>query len=74
MSKHNKKFNIDINKIVKNNQNVSPSDLARNLKVIGELQKNGVNVGPDYRLGSPYSRPDRRSTESKPSGSVLRSE
>lgn len=72
MSKQNK-FNIDINKIVKSNRNINPSDLARSLKVIDELKKNGVNVGPDYRLGSPYSRPERRSVEDRPSGSILHS-
>ena len=41
MSKQNK-FNIDINKIVKSNRNINPSDLARSLKVIDELKKNGV--------------------------------
>ena len=58
-----KKIEIDINTIIKNNSKVNESDLARNLKMISELQKNGVNVGPDYNLGSPFSRPYSRSNK-----------
>lgn len=58
-----KKLKIDIDKIIKNNPNVDASDLCRNLKVIREVQENGVNVGPNYNLGSPYSRPYQRSDE-----------
>lgn len=57
------KKEIDINSIIKSNPKVNESDLARNLKMINELQKNGVNFGPDYNLGSPYSRPYSRSNE-----------
>lgn len=55
------KKEININSIIKNNPKVNESDLARNLKMINELQKNGVNFGPDYNLSSPYSRPYSRS-------------
>ena len=47
---------IDFNKIVKNNPKVNASDLDRNLKLIREVERNGVNCGPNYKLTSPYSR------------------
>ena len=68
-----KQNNINIEKIVQNNRKVSSSDLVKNLKALGELQKQGVNIGPDYQLGSPFSRPTPRSSDSDKNGPVLKS-
>ncbi|MBN2210796.1 MAG: hypothetical protein JW709_05305 [Sedimentisphaerales bacterium] len=64
---------INIAKILKENKKIKPSELAKNLKILGELQKNGVNIGPDYQLGSPYSRPDPRSSRPNEEESILKS-
>jgi hypothetical protein len=66
-----KKINID--KILRNNRKVNSTDLARNLKALGELKKNGVNIGPDYQLGSPFSRPSPRNSKADTDGSILKS-
>jgi hypothetical protein len=71
MSK-SKKPKIDLNKIVKNNPDIDPGDLAQNLKIIQELRKSGVNVGPNYNLGSPFSKPGPDSKQTKPMGSALK--
>lgn len=68
-----KQKNINIEKIIQNNRKVSPSDLVKNLKALGELQKQGVNIGPDYQLGSPFSHPSPRSSDSDENGPVLKS-
>lgn len=65
--------NIDIDKIIRNNRKVNPSDLAKNLKTLGELHKQGINIGPDYQLGSPFSRPIPGSSDSDKIGPVLKS-
>jgi len=59
-----KQKNIDIEKIIQDNQKVNSSDLARNLKALGKLQKQGINIGPDYQLGSPFSRPNSKNIDS----------
>lgn len=70
---NNKKL-IDIDSILKNNPDVDVSELVRNLASLDELQKNGVDVGPNYNLGSPYSRPTPRKGPSRSSGSTLHAE
>ena len=70
----NKKKPIDIDTIMRNNPNVNVSDLARNLELINELQKNGVDMGPNYNLESPFSRPNPHNGSSKPTGSTLYAE
>jgi hypothetical protein len=52
-----KKKQIDFNKIIGNNPNINQQELADGLNSIGDLNKHGVNTGPDYNLGSPYTRP-----------------
>ena len=71
---NNHKKQININKIIKSNSNVNASQLADNLKMIGELQKNGINVGPNYSLSSPYSRPNPHDGSFKTIGSILHAE
>ena len=48
--------------------------LARNLELIKELQKNGIDMGPNYNLESPFSRPNPHNGSSKPAGSTLYAE
>jgi len=67
-----KKPQIDLNKIAKNNPRVDAEDLAQNLKIIQELRKSGVNVGPNYNLGSPFSKPGPDSKQTEPMGSALK--
>jgi hypothetical protein len=64
------KTKIDLNKIIKNNPNVDSTKLAQTLQALGELKKQGINVGPNYNLGSPFSRPDPNSKEPQ-KGSIL---
>lgn len=66
-----KKLNID--KILQNNRKINPAHLAKNLKVLGKLHKKGVNIGPDYQLGSPYAHPRPRSKDTENNGPFLRS-
>ena len=68
-----KQRDINIEKIIQDNRKVNSSDLAKNLKVLGELQKQGINIGPDYQLGSPFSRPSPKSNDSDRNGPVLKS-
>jgi hypothetical protein len=51
-------INKDRNKIIKNNSKVSASELSRNLDILEKLKENGINVGPNYNLSSPYARPN----------------
>lgn len=55
MSK-SKRINID--KIIKENPAVDARELQRNIKMLQDLKQAGINVGPDYNLGSPYARPE----------------
>lgn len=52
---------LDIQKILNTNPKIDPAQLQRNLDAIEALRKNGVIVGPNYRLASPYTRPPRSS-------------
>ena len=67
------KTKIDLDKLVKNNPKVDLNQLTRTLQMLEELKKQGINVGPNYNLGSPFSRPDPRNKESQ-KGSKLRCE
>ena len=70
----NKQKPIDVGTILNNNPNVNASDLARNLELLDELQKNGVDIGPNYNLESPFARPNPHNGASKPGGSRLYAE
>jgi shikimate 5-dehydrogenase len=64
---------LDLNKLIKNNPNVNPEEFSRAIQILGELQKQGINVsGPNYNLDSPFSRPESHGEKSHPAGSVLR--
>jgi tRNA isopentenyl-2-thiomethyl-A-37 hydroxylase MiaE len=52
-----KRNTVDIKKLIKKNPNVNAEELAHNFEVLKELQKRGVKIGPNYTLGSPFSRP-----------------
>jgi len=71
--KPQKYFEKQINKAIKNSSTVDMSELSRNLKVLNDLRERGVNVGPDYNLVSPYSRPSPCNSEDEPTGSILHS-
>jgi hypothetical protein len=64
-----KKINLD--KLIGNNPKIDSQELARALQILGELRKQGINIGPNYNLGSPFST-GPHSNKSKPIGSVLR--
>ena len=55
MSK-SKRINID--KIIKKNPAVDAEELQRNIKMLQDLEQAGINLGPNYNLGSPYARPE----------------
>lgn len=57
-----KKSLPDISMIIKNNPKVDVATLNENLRLLRELKKNGLNIGPNYNLGSPYSRPYQRAS------------
>ena len=69
-----KKDYIDINKIIKDNPNIKPSELAKNLDFIGKMRETGLNLGPDYTLVSPYERPRNLKSTGKNFGPILRPE
>ena len=62
---------IDLNKLIEKNPKIDSKELARVLKMLGELQEQGVNIGPNYNLGSPFSQPEPHSSKPQPMGSVL---
>lgn len=66
-----KSIKIDLNKLIEKNPKIDSQELAHTLKVLGELQKQGVNIGPNYNLGSPFSRPQPHSDEAESIGSEL---
>ena len=67
-----KKDYIDIDKIIKNNPKIKPSELAKNLDFIDKMKATGLNLGPDYKLGSPYERPRNLKSTNRKSGPTLR--
>ena len=66
-----KKIRIDINELIARNPSVDAGEVAHNLEVLEELKRRGVKVGPNYNLGSPFSRPEPGGKESEPRGSTL---
>ncbi len=64
-----KKITFNIKKLIKKNPNVDAKVLARNLEVLGELQKSGIKIGPNYNLDSPFSRPSVPNSKTGPIGS-----
>jgi len=69
--KKTKRIKIDLNKLIGRNPKINSQELARALQILGELQKEGVNIGPNYNLGSPFSQPEPRTGKPQPIGSVL---
>jgi len=67
----NKTF-LDSNDLVKQNPRVDPNELRRNLEMLTKVEESGVNVGPNYNLGSPFGNPIRPKEPRKPTGSTLR--
>jgi len=67
-----KKIQIDIDKLIEKNPAVNVEELARNLELLKELREKGVKIGPNYNLGSPFSRPESHSNKTKSMGSTLR--
>ena len=66
-----KKITIDINKIVQENAAVDVAQLARNLHILKELKEQGINIGPNYNLGSPFVRPERKGDKSETPSSTI---
>lgn len=67
-----KRKNINIEKIIQDNRKVNPKDLEKNLKALGELQKQGVDTGPDYQLVSPFEQPTQKHSHFDENGPVLK--
>lgn len=51
------KTTVNIKRILRRNPQVDATQLARNMAALAELRKNGVQTGPNYNLGTPFSRP-----------------
>ena len=58
-----KKKKIDKSEIIKNNPMVDPQKLIESLAELRDLQSKGIDVGPNYNLGSPYTRPTPENEE-----------
>ena len=56
--KKTKSIKIDLDNLIRKNPKINSQEFADALKMIGELQKQGVNIGPNYNLGSPFSHPE----------------
>ncbi len=69
--KKTKSIKIDFNKLTEKNPKIDSQELARVLQILGELQKQGINIGPNYNLGSPFSQPEPHNAKPQPMGSVL---
>lgn len=69
MSK-SKRINID--KIIKENPAVDARELQRNIKMLQDLKQAGINVGPNYNLGSPYARPEPQGNQVEPRSPAIR--
>lgn len=61
-----KRINIDINKLIEKNTAVDARELQRNIKMLQDLKQAGINVGPNYNLGSPYARPEPKGDQVEP--------
>jgi len=68
-----KSVKIDLNELSKKNPKIDTKHLAHTLKILGELQKHGVNIGPNYNLDSPFSQPQPTSSNPHVAGSILQS-
>jgi hypothetical protein len=66
-----KSIKIDLNNLIKNNPKINSQEFARVLQMIAELKKQGVNVGPNYNIGSPFSQPEPHNDKPQPIGTVL---
>lgn len=67
-----KRINIDINKLIEKNTAVDARELQRNIKMLQDLKQAGINVGPNYNLGSPYARPEPKGKQVEPRSSAIR--
>ena len=66
-----KSIKINLDELIGKNPKIDSQELARALQILGELQKQGINIGPNYNLGSPFST-GPHGNKAKPAGSVLR--
>jgi len=66
-----KSIKIDLDNLIKNNPKINSQEFARVLQMIAELKKQGVNVGPNYNIGSPFSQPEPHNDKPQPIGTVL---
>jgi len=66
-----KKIHIDLDKIIEKNPAIDAKELVRNLEIIQELKKRGVKIGPNYNLGSPFSKPEPYNSETDSIGTTL---
>lgn len=62
----------DIDKLIGKNPAVDAKELVRNLEILQELKKRGIKIGPNYNLGSPFSKPEPHSSEIDSAGTTLR--
>lgn len=69
--KKTKSIKIDLDDITRKNPKINSQEFADALKMIGELQKQGVTIGPNYNLGSPFSQPEPQSGKPQSIGTVL---
>ncbi len=69
--KKEKSVKIELNKIIEKNLNIDAKEVSRVLKLLLELEKQGVNTGSNYNLTSPFSRPEPHSEGKEPIGSTL---
>lgn len=67
-----KRINIDINKLIEKNTAVDARELQRNIKMLQDLKQAGINVGPNYNLGSPYERPEPQGDQIEPRSPAIR--
>ena len=62
----------NINKIVKENPRVDSDELLRNIKILQDLERTGINLGPNYNLGSPYARPEPQDDQDDKRSNAIR--
>lgn len=67
-----KRINIDIDKLIKKNPAVDARELQRNIKMLQDLKQAGINLGPNYNLGSPYARPEPQGDKVEPQSPAIR--
>jgi hypothetical protein len=68
--KKTKSVKIEFDKLIEKNPNIDAKEVSNVLKLLIELEKQGVNTGSRYNLASPFSRPEIHKGK-EPIGSTL---